>query len=257
MIRILVAAVLALALPLASYAAAVVESLQGGGQMGDAPLTRGQKIVAPTTVSTGPGAQAFLRFEDGMQIVLGENSLLRVVDFRFTQSGVTNRAVFDLMRGSARVVTGKVALNNPKQFFFRLPQTQLTVDRPADFTVALINPAYVTVNVGSVISSNTYGVSTLSAGSTSVVATNSAAVASIPASSLPAGASSAMGNLAVASVSAPAGGAATGLAAASAGGAGIGFVTPLVVIGAAVAGAAAVAGNSDDTPSQQTTTTHH
>ena len=91
---------------------------------------------------------------------------------------MTNRAVFDLMRGSARVVTGKVAAANPKQFFFRLPQTQLTVERPADFTVALVNPAYVTVNAGSVISSNTYGVSTLAAGSTSAIATNAAAVAS-------------------------------------------------------------------------------
>jgi hypothetical protein len=258
MIRILVAAVLALALPLAAHAAAVVESLQGGVQVGDAAVTMGHKIVAPTTVSTGPGAQAFLRFEDGMQIVLGENSLLRVVDFRFTQAKVIDRAVFDLMRGSARVVTGKVALNNPKQFFFRLPQTQLTVERPADFTVALINPAYVTVNVGSVISSNTYGVSTLAAGSTSTIATNAAAVASIPASSLPAGASSAMSNLAVASVSAPAGSAATGLAAGAAGsGAGIGFFTPLVVIGATVAGVAAAANNSDGVPDQQTTTTHH
>jgi FecR protein len=258
MIRILVAAVLALALPLASHAAAVVESLQGGVQVGDARLTVGQKIVAPTTVSTGPGAQAFLRFEDGMQIVLGENSLLRVVDFRFTPSGVTDRAVFDLMRGSARVVTGNIALKSPKQFFFRLPQTQLTVERPADFTVALINPAYVSVNVGSVVSSNTYGVSTLSAGSTSAIATNSAAVASIPASSLPAGASSAMSNLAVASVSAPAGSAATGLAAASAGGAGIGFVTPLVVVGAALAGVAAAAGNDDDNAAaSHSATTHH
>jgi hypothetical protein len=259
MIRILVAAVLALALPLASHAAAVVESLQGGVQVGDARLTVGQKIVAPTTVSTGPGAQAFLRFEDGMQIVLGENSLLRVVDFRFTSSGVTDRAVFDLMRGSARVVTGNIALKSPKQFFFRLPQTQLTVERPADFTVALINPAYVSVNVGSVVSSNTYGVSTLAAGSTSTIATNAAAVASIPASSLPAGASSAMSNLSVAAVSAPMGGAAAGLAAGAAGGAGLGVVTPLVLIGAAVAGVAAAANNSDDsstTPSHSATTHH-
>ena len=67
-----------------AFAAAVVESLTGAVQVGDAPVTVGQKVVAPTTVTTGPGAQAFLRFEDGMQIVLGENSLLRVVDFRFT-----------------------------------------------------------------------------------------------------------------------------------------------------------------------------
>ena len=257
MIRFLVAAVLALALPLTAFAAAVVESLTGTAQVGDAgTLTVGQRVVAPTTISTGPGAQAFLRFEDGMQIVLGENSLLRMVDFRFTQTGVTNRAVFDLMRGSARVVTGKVAATNPKQFFFRLPQTQLTVERPADFTVALVNPAYVTVNAGSVISSNTYGVSTLTAGTTSTIATNSAAVATIPASSLPPTAASAMGNLSVAAVTPTAGTASAGVAAGAAGGAGLGVFAPLVVIGAGVAGIAAAASNSD-TPSQPTTTTHH
>jgi hypothetical protein len=257
MMRFLVAAVLALALPLTAHATAVLESLTGTAQVGDAALTVGQKVLAPTTVTTGPGAQAFLRFEDGMQIVLGENSLLRVVDFRFSSSGVTNRAVFDLMRGSARVVTGKVAAGNPKQFFFRLPQTQLTVERPADFTVALVNPAYITVNAGSVISSNTYGVSTLAAGSTSTIATNAAAVAAIPASSLPATAASAMSNLSVAAVSAPAGTASAGVAAGAAGGAGFGVVAPLVVIGAGVAGIAAAAANSDEASNQQTTTTHH
>ena len=39
---------------------------------------------------------------------------------------------FDLLRGGARVVTGKIALNSPKQFFFRTPHTQLTVERPAE-----------------------------------------------------------------------------------------------------------------------------
>ena len=257
MIRFLVAAVLALALPLTAFAMAVVESLTGTAQMGDAPVTVGQKVVAPTTVTTGPGAQAFLRFEDGMQIVLGENSLLRVVDFRATSSGITDRAVFDLMRGSARVVTGKIAANNPKQFFFRLPQTQLTVERPADFTVALVNPAYITVNAGSVISSNTFGVSTLTAGTTSTIATNAAAVATIPASSLPATASTAMSTLSVASVSAPAGGAAVGVAAGgAAGGAGLGIFAPIIVIGAGVAGIAAASSDSES-PSQPTTPTHH
>lgn len=257
MIRVLFAAVLALALPLTALAQAVVQSMTGSVQMADAPVTVGQKIVAPTSISTGSGAQAFLQFEDGMQIVLGENSLLRVVDYRFTPSGVTDRAVFDLLRGGARVVTGKIALNKPKQFFFRTPHTQLTVQRPADFTVALVNPAYITVNSGTVLSSNGYGVSSLSAGSTSVIATNAAPVASIAASSMPASASSTMSTLSVASVSAPAGSAATGLAAGAAGGAGFGFVAPAVLIGATVAGVAAAAANSDDAPAQQTTTTHH
>jgi len=255
MIRILVAA-LALAVPLTAFATAVVESLQGAAQAGDAPLAMGQKVVAPATISTGAGAQAFLRFEDGTQIVLSENSQLRMVDFRYT-SGAGDRAVFDLQRGGARVVTGRIAVTNPKQFFFRLPQTQLTVERPADFTVALVNPAYITVHAGSVLSVNGYGASALSAGSTSVVASNSAAVASISASSLPASAASAMKTLSVASVSAP-GSAAAGLAAGAAGGAGIGFAAPLLAVGAAaIAGVAAASASENDSGQPMATTTHH
>lgn len=256
MLRILVAGALALALPLTALAAAVVESVSGAVQANDLPLSKGQKLVPQDAITTGPGAQVFLRFEDGMQIVLSENSRLRMLDFRFA-SGASNRAVFDLSRGGARVVTGRIAATNPKQFFFRLPQTELMVERPSDFTVALVNPAYITVNSGAVLASNGYGTSALSAGSTSVIASNAAAVVSIPASSLPASAASAMNTLSVASVSAP-GGAATGLAAGAAGGAGIGFVAPVLAVGAAaIAGVAAAAANDDETAGQPTTATHH
>ena len=257
MIRILVAAALALALPSTALAQAVVQSMTGAVHVADVAVTVGHRVVAPASVSTGPGAQAFLQFEDGTQIVLSENSLLRVVDYRYSSGGAGDRAVFDLSRGGARVVTGRIAATNPKQFFFRLPQTQLTAERPSDFTVVLVNPAYITVNAGSVLSSNGYATSVLSAGSTSVIASNAAPVASIAASSLPASAASAMNTLSVATVSAP-GSAAAGVAAGAAGGAGIGFVAPVLAIGAAaIAGAAAAAASEDATSGAVTTTTHH
>ena len=124
MLRMILAGTLALALPLTALAGAVVDSLRGDVQAAGAPLAAGQKLVAPTAITTGAGAQVFLRFDDGMQIVLSENSLLRMIDYVFTPSGVTDRAVFELLRGSARVVTGKVAANNPKQFFFRTPRSE-------------------------------------------------------------------------------------------------------------------------------------
>ena len=258
MLRMIGVGVLALALPLAALASAVVQSVRGEVQHAGAQLKAGQRLIAAATVTTGPGAQVFLRFDDGMQIVLTENSLLRMIDFRFTPTGgSTDRAVFELLRGGARVVTGKIAASNPTQFFFRTPQTQLTVERPADFTVALVNPAYITVNVGSVLSSNGYGAVPLNAGTTSVVASNAAPVAGISASQLPASAASAMSNLSLASVSAPAGGAAAGVGVAAAGTAGAGLALPLVAIGAAIAGVAAAANSGDDAPAAVTPTTHH
>ena len=256
MLRTILAGIVALALPLAALAGAVVESLKGEVQAAGSPVTAGQKLVPPTAITTGPGAQAFLRFDDGMQIVLSENSLLRMIDYMFTPSGVADRAVFELLRGAARVVTGKVALNNPKQFFFRTPQTQLTVERPADFTVALVNPAYITVNTGSVLSSNGSGTVPLNAGSTSAIASNAAAPAAISPNAVPSVASSAISNLSVAQVTPPAGGTATG--ATATGAAGAVQTTTWVLIGIAVAGAAAVvATQDDDDPSPTATPSHH
>jgi hypothetical protein len=258
MLRILVAAFIAAALPLTAFAAAVAQSIKGDVQAGGATLTRGAKVGVPATITTGAGAQVFLRFEDNMEIVLGENSLLRMVDFRYTSSGVSDRAVFELLKGSARVVTGRIAANNTKQFFFRLPQTQLTLDsRGADFTVALVNPAYIQVSSGSLISSNGFGNVTLSSGTTTAVASNAAAPSLIAASQVPATASASMKTLSVASVSSPSGGAAAGVGTA-AGGTAFGIATPVVVVGAIVAGVAAAAANeNENAPSQPSATTHH
>jgi hypothetical protein len=256
--RLFLAGVLAAVLPLTAFAAAVAQSVRGEVQANGAALAQGQKVSAPVAISTGPGAQVFLRFDDQMEIVLGENSLLRIVDFRYTSSGVTDRAVFELLRGSARVVTGKIAESDPRQFYFRTPQTQLTMDsRGADFTVALVNPAYIRVNAGSVISSNGWGNVPLSSGSTSAIASNAAAPQAISASALPATASLSMQTLAAASVSGPAGGVAAG-AGTVAGGTAFGIATPVVVVGAIVAGVAAAAAKENDAgPSQPSTTTHH
>ena len=259
MLKRLVVGVLTVALPLAALAAATVQNIRGDVQAGGTTLTQGQPVNPPTAITTGPGAQVFLKFYDDMEIVLGENSLLRIVDFRYSAAGTVDRAVFDLLRGSARVVTGKVAQANPKQFFFRTPQTQLTVERPSDFTVALVNPAYIAVKSGAVVSSNGWGSVTLGAGSTTTVAGNAAAPAAIASSAMPSGASSAMTSLAQATTSAPAttGGAASGAAATGGAAASSGFAVPILVGVGVVGVAAAVANENSSEPSQQTTTTHH
>ena len=130
MLRSIAFGILALALPVAAFASAVAESLSGQVQMGGVPIFEGQRIAPQSTITTGAAAQVLLRFDDGMQIMLNENSSLRLVDYR---GGSNGRAVFDLMSGAARVVTGAVARDNPKQFFFRTPHTQLGVEQPSDF----------------------------------------------------------------------------------------------------------------------------
>src|SRR5262245_32120470 len=253
MLRLLIAGVLALVLPVAAQASAVIESLTGTADIGGTPAVKGQRISPQSTITTGAGAQVFLRFDDGMQIMLGAESMLRLVDFRF--GGGQDRAVLELQQGSARVVTGAVARDNPKQFWFRMPQAELMVERPSDFTVALVNPAYITVSQGGLVVNNAAGTAALKAGTTSVVANAGAAPVAISAAQLPASASAGMSGLGTASASA-AGGQSSG-AGAVAGGASTTAAWVPVAIFAGVAAAAAAVAAKEENNSTPTAATHH
>jgi FecR protein len=259
MFRILVAGLLALALPLAATAGAVVESVMGTARAGQRGLTQGVRVVAPTSITTGVGSQVTLKFDDGMQIVLGENSLLRMLHFRHAEKGAQDRAVFELLLGGARVVTGKIAADSPQQFFFHTPHTDLTVEGPADFSVVLANPAYIVVNAGSLISTNGMGTTTLGTGSTTVVPSSSDAAAPIKPAAVPAAAAASMKTLQTASVGVPAAAPVAGAQAAGAPttaetAATPGWVLPAaVVLGLGAAAAALGGGGGGDNGS----TTNH
>ena len=255
MVRILVAGLLALALPLGASAGAVVESLKGTARVGQKALTQGARFEAPTSIATGAGSQVTPKFDDGMQIVLDENSLLRVLYFQHAEKKFPDGAVFELLAGAARVVTGRVAADHPRSFLFRAPQTQLTVERPADFSVVLVNPAYIAVHSGSVTSFNGSGTATLAQGSTTVVATDAAAPAAIAPSAMPQSAVAAMQTLQTASVGPPAGASAAGAPPTvdTAGTPGIPVSAVLVTLGIAAAALAAGGGGGDGV----TATTQH
>jgi ferric-dicitrate binding protein FerR (iron transport regulator) len=216
MARILPAGLLALALPLAASAAGVVESLKGTAMVGQEALTQGARFVAPASIRTGSGSQVVLKFDDGMQMVLDENTVVRILHFRHAAKGGEDRAVLELLVGGARVVTGRIAADNPRSFILNTPQTQLMVERPSDFSVVIVNPAYVAVHAGSVISNNRLGTTTLGTGSTMVVATSAAAPAAIAPSAMPQSAVASMTTLQTASVGVPAGASASGAPAAAA-----------------------------------------
>jgi OOP family OmpA-OmpF porin len=154
MLRLLGAGLLALVLPASALASAIVESLRGSAQVGSATVRQGERIFVGSTLSTGPQARARLRFDDGMEIALEENSRLRLVDFRRSQGGANNRVVLDLLAGAARVTTGEIARSNPAQFFLRTPQASFGIVGPADFSIVLSDGAYVSVSRGSVIAAN-------------------------------------------------------------------------------------------------------
>src|SRR5436853_1108137 len=237
-----------------ALAAGVVQSMKGdvkAGPVGQAaaPVAVNQRLMSGTAVTTGPEAQAVLRFDDGQQVVLNQNTEFRIVDFRYDASDV-DRTVFDLVRGALRMASGAIAGRNRQVVALRTPQATIGI-RGTDFMVALVNPAYISVLQGAVTATNAAGTVALGAGTFGSVATSAALATAIPASALPAAASTAFSSMSAAAGVAAAGGAAQGAAGTgAAGGAG--------GVGAAgvAAGAAAAAGVAASTR-KSSTTSHH
>src|SRR5688572_5319560 len=95
MSRLLAAALLVVA-PIAALANVVVESVSGEVTANSAPVYQGQPMLAEQNIITGSGGRVVLRFGDGMQVAVDENSRFRLVDFRYNK-GPSDRAVFDLL----------------------------------------------------------------------------------------------------------------------------------------------------------------
>jgi hypothetical protein len=211
-----------------------------------------QRLSGGTTIVTGPDAQVVLKFDDGAQMVLGQNTEFRIVDSQYAdRSPGADRAVFDLVRGALRVVSGFIGRRNRDAFALRTPQVTIGL-RGTDFMVVVTNQSFFNVTHGAIAVGNGYGTTVLGAGSIASAASSTAAVAAIPAASLPTAASSAFTSMAAAP-GVVAGGSAVGAAAGTAGVAtGTGFGAA-AAIGAAAAAAAVAAGGKDSS----STTTHH
>jgi hypothetical protein len=250
-----------LSLPGVTWAGAVIQSMQGDVRAGTGKQVlfaarADQRLAAGTTVVTGADAQAILKFDDGAQMVLGQNTEFRIVDSQYVASQPqADRAVFDLVRGALRVVTGFIGQRSRQSFALRSPQMTIGI-RGTDFMVAIVNPLFVNVLQGSIATANTAGTVVFGQGAIGSVASSAALAVPIPAAALPPAASGAFGNLAAAKVAAavtPA--AASGVAAGAATGA---VAAPTAGVGAAVAigvGAAIIGTAIDE--GEKASTSHH
>lgn len=261
MIHLLAVAVIALALPLTALADAVLTSVRGDVRVGASAQSllqarQDQRLTAGTMVTTGADAQAILRFDDGQRVLLNQNTEFRIVDYRFDEAQPRDdRSIFDILKGAARFVTGRLAQRNRNAFSLRAPQATIGI-RGTDFMVAIVNPLYVNVTVGAIATSNAAGTVAFGAGAIGSIASSTALATPISASALPAGAAAAFSSMSAVSVGAV-GGAAAGAEAAATGVAAGGVGTwAAVAIGAAAVAAAAAASSGGSTPQHTTTTTH-
>jgi len=124
-----------------AHAAGTFDSVQGNVVMispsgNRVAAAQGETIPNGTVVSTGDGAQAVLKFDDGGAVVLNQNTEFRLVDYRYDAAKPdAGRSVFDFLKGAARFVTGLIARAEPANYKLRTKQMTIGV-RGTDFSVA-------------------------------------------------------------------------------------------------------------------------
>ena len=245
-----------LAVPL-GFANGVYQSVTGDvraatGTATPASVAKDQRIVPGTTITTGPGAQTVIRFDDGHTVVLNENTEFRVNQYIFDKDKPQNDIIaMQIVKGAMRSVSGLIVSRSRSAFALLAPQATIGI-RGTDFMIALVNPAYLSVLEGSIGVTNAAGTATFAAGATATVATATTLAVAIPAAALPASVAasfSSMGSVAISAAAAGAG-AASGAAAG-------GITAGMVAAGVAVVGVAVAASSSNDSgsPSSPSTTT--
>jgi len=181
--------------------AAVVQESVGDVRAGatpaqSKPVAPNQRVLSGTLVTTAPGSRVVLRFDDGQLVALHENTRFRIEDFRFQpQEPKADRAVFVLLRGALRAVTGALGERSPAAFSLIAAQATIGI-RGTDFMVAVATPAaYLSVLRGTVTGTNVAGTVAFGAGTFGSITSSTALAVPIPPSALPATVSSAFGAL--------------------------------------------------------------
>ncbi len=223
-----------------AFAAAVVQDVKGDvraatGTAAPAAITKGQNIASGQTLTTGPGSQVILQFDDDQRVVLNENTQFTITEFQFQKDDPkADRSVFDLVRGAARFVSGLIGQRSRTAFSARTPTATIGI-RGTDFMLAQVNQTYMQVSVGQIGATNAAGTATFGAGAIGTVASSTTLAAAITAAALPAAVAGAFSSLSAAAVG----------AAGAAAGAGAGVSTTALAVGAGVVAAGAAVANNN------------
>jgi len=249
------------------YANGVFQSVTGDvraalGTATPASVARDQRVVAGTTITTGPGGQAIVRLDDGSAVVLHENTEFRINEFSFDKDKPqSDNIALQLLKGAMRSVTGLIGSRNQSKFALYTVQATIGI-RGTDFMVALVNPVYLSVIQGAISAANTAGTVAFGVGATATVASATALAVAIPAAALPAAVSATFSSLGSVTVGAAgAAGAASGgtgaggASGAAAGGLGAGGVAAAAAVVGVAAAAISNANKSDDVAATTGSTT--
>lgn len=241
--------------PQVVWAAARVESVTG-----EVNVQRGQRLESGATVRAGSGGNAVLRFDDGQVVVLNQNTVFKIADYKFDEAKPKeDRSVLELVTGAFRFISGAISKRNQDSVKVQTSTATIGI-RGTDFMAATGSLA-VSVTQGAISVSSSAGTVGFAAGQIGFVSSATTLPVAVTAAQLPTSISAAfsqLGSIPVAGVSAASGSGAVsgGTASGAAAGSVAGVSTGVAVgIGAAVVGVAAVA--AQDNNNTQSHHSHH
>lgn len=192
---VLAAGIAALVWAANASGAGIVADLQGEVRVDGRTAAPGERVSPGEVVSAGAGARAVLHFDDDQRVLLHEGTQFRIVQFRYqAQEPAADRAVFELVRGVLRIITGALAHRSPTAFELRTDSMIVGV-RGTDFMVAVVNPAYVSVLRGTIVARNAAGTTAFGPGELGTIASHAMPASSIARDALPAPVASAFDRL--------------------------------------------------------------
>lgn len=99
-------------------------------------LRRGVDVNSGETVKTFSNGQAQIRLADGAIISVRPSSEFKLKNFRYAEDEKTDKAVFELVKGGMRAVSGRIGKLNRSNVRYRTPVATLGI-RGTDFVASL------------------------------------------------------------------------------------------------------------------------
>ena len=177
---------------LAQRAQGYVQEVHGNvtGQIGTGSslqVEKGQTLINNAMIATGPGSYAVLKFEDGTAVLLKENTSFQVQNYDYNPKAPENaNAIFNLLRGGLRMITGLVTSRNRNALKVGTPLATIGI-RGTEFIAELVNPFFIQVINGTIVVTNSAGAVVFTAGQAVVVANPATLANIIPLNQVPPG----------------------------------------------------------------------
>jgi hypothetical protein len=176
----------------AQRAQGYVQEVSGNvtGQVGTgqpAKVEKGQTLVNNATITTAAQSFAVLKFEDGTAVLLKENTSFQIQNYTYNPKAPENaNAIFNLVRGGLRMITGLVTSRNRDALKVATPLATIGI-RGTEFIAELVNPLFIQVVNGVISVTNGAGTVLFSIGQTAVVSSSTTLGGLVPMSQVPPG----------------------------------------------------------------------